>query len=247
MGNEVRKPKVTAVVLLALISVLPIVIYLLSPNSPFTCVFISVYTVAAFVTAYLSTMKKGSISLNPLNLPAVGANIVCIAHGGYARVCTDNDLDMLIGLGACVLLFCIGLAVNHFRKNKDISKPYHKLLLLFFCLLTVSSCVSFVNIAFDKSEPITVKTQVVQRREYRGSYDFVVTSDEKAYNADLSEQTLFVSKKAFESYEEGDTAWISVKKGALDISYCRFIPDGDTGESIWEKYSGPFGRFGHDK
>ncbi|MGN1444496.1 MAG: hypothetical protein ACI4XE_11680 [Acutalibacteraceae bacterium] len=246
MENEIKKTKVTSVVLLVLVSILPIIIYMLVPNSPFTCVFVSVYTVAAFATAYLSTMKKGSIALNPLNLPAVGANIVCIAHGGYAQVCTDNDLDKLIGLAACGLLFCIGLVVNHFRKNKDISKPYHKLLLLFFCLLTVSSCVSFINIAFDNSEPITVKTQVVQHRAYSVSYELVVTSDEKAYNADLSVQTLNVNKKAHEYYEDGDTVSVSVKKGALGISYCRFIPEDYTGESVWEKYSGPFGRFGHD-
>lgn len=234
MENEVRKPKVTATVLLAVVSVLPLLVYMLSPNTPFTCVFVSVYTAVAFVSAYLSTMKKGTLLLNPLNLPAVGVHIVCLAHGGYAQVCVDSDLDTLIGLVACGMLFCIGLGVNHLRKSKDISKPHHKLLLLFFCLLTVSQCVFFVNTAFDNSEPITVKTQVESLHEVKGSYNLTVTSDEKAYNADLSVQTLNVSKKAYEYYEEGDTVWVSVKKGALGISYCRFVEDGYTGESIWE-------------
>lgn len=235
MENKVRKPKVTAVILLALISVLPIVIYLLSPNSPFTCVFVSVYTVAAFVTAYLSTMKKGNLITNPLNLPAVGALVACVPHLLYADFCLTKfwvlGIFMFYGLWAVMTI-----GVNILNRGKGMSNLYHKLIILLAFFFAMGCCTFLINTAFDKSEPVTVEAEIIKRRTTQSGRNsrFLVSSDETPYGASLNSLIVSVSEQAYEDFEEGDTVPVSVKKGALGIHYCRFVEDGYTGESVWE-------------
>ena len=90
MEAKVRKSKFKTVVLPVLISFLPVFVYMLFGNTPLTGVFVPVYTVAAFVLAFVSTAKKGTVLTNPCNLPAVGALIVCASHLLYADICMSR-------------------------------------------------------------------------------------------------------------------------------------------------------------
>lgn len=91
--------------------------------------------------------------------------------------------------------------------------------------------------AFDKSEPITVSTQIVGTWTSRsaGSFRFLVSSDERPYGTSLNSLIVKVSEQAYEDFEKGDTVSVSIRKGAFGIHYCRFVEDGYTGESIWEE------------
>lgn len=235
MENKVRKSKFKTVVLPVVISFLPVFVYLLFGNTPFAGTFISVYTLAAFVLAYFSTAKKGTLMLNPFNLPAVGGFIAAISHLQYADICMSRFwiLGIFIFYGFWAVT---AIGINLFNYDKGVSKRYHKLVIVVAFFFAVSCCTFLVNTAFDKSEPITVEAQIIARRttQSRSSSRFLVSSDERPYGASLNSLIVSVSEQAYEDFEEGDTVSVSVRKGALGINYCRFVEDGYTGESIWD-------------
>ncbi|MGN1194850.1 MAG: hypothetical protein ACI4SB_05160 [Acutalibacteraceae bacterium] len=235
METEVKKSKIKTVVLPVFVSFLPAFVYLFAPNTPFTCVFVSVYTVAAFVLAYFSTVKKGTLILNPFNLPAVGGFIAVISHLLYADICMSRFwiLGIFIFYGFWAVT---AIGINLFNHDKGVSKQYHKLVIVVAFFFAVSCSSFLVNTAFDKSEPVTVRAEIIRPWAARtgGSYRFLVSSDERPYGASLKSLIVNVSEQAFEDFEKGDTVLVSVKKGALGINYCRFVEDGYTGESIWE-------------
>lgn len=235
MENKVRKSKFKTVVLPVVISFLPVFVYLLFGNTPFAGTFISVYTLAAFVLAYFSTAKKGTLMLNPFNLPAVGGFIAAISHLQYADICMSRFwiLGIFIFYGFWVVT---AIGINLFNHDKGVSKRYHKLVILLAFFFATGCCTFLVNTAFDKSEPITVEAQIIARRttQSRSSSRFLVSSDERPYGASLNSLIVSVSEQAYEDFEEGDTVSVSVRKGALGINYCRFVEDGYTDESIWD-------------
>ena len=235
MENKVRKSKFKTVVLPVVISFLPVFVYLLFGNTPFAGTFIPVYTLAAFVLAYFSTAKKGTLMLNPFNLPAVGGFIAAISHLQYADICMSRFwiLGIFIFYGFWAVT---AIGINLFNHDKGVSKRYHKLVIVVAFFFAVSCCSFLVNTAFDKSEPITVEAQIIARRttQSRSSSRFLVSSDERPYGASLNSLIVSVSEQAYEDFKEGDTVSVSVRKGALGIYYCRFVEDGYTGESIWE-------------
>lgn len=235
METEVRKSKFKTVVLPVVVSFLPACVYMLFGNTPLTGVFVPVYTLAAFVLAYFSTMKKGSLILNPFNLPAVGSLIAVISHLLYADICMSRF--WLLGIFIFYGFWAVtAIGINLFHHDKGVSKRYHKLIIVVTFFFAVSCCSFLVNTAFDKSEPVTARAEIITRRIGRstGNCGFLVSSDEKPYGASLNSLIVNVSDQAYEDFETGDTVSVSVKKGALSISYCRFVEDGYTGESIWE-------------
>lgn len=233
METEVRKSKFKTVVLPVAVSFLPAFVYILFPNTPFAGVFVSVYTVAAFALAYFSTMKKGTLLLNPLNLPAVGVLIAVISHLLYADICMSrfwiSGIFIFYGFWAVMTI-----GINLFNHDKGVSKRYHKLVIVVASFFAVSCCCFMINTAFDKSEPVTVRAEIIRSWDRRGNCRFLVSSDEKPYGASLNSLIVNVSAQAFEDFEKGDTVLVSVKKGALGINYCRFVEEGYTGESIWQ-------------
>ncbi|MCI6771470.1 MAG: hypothetical protein MR567_05845 [Oscillospiraceae bacterium] len=235
METEVKKSKLKTVVLPALISFLPVFVYLLFGNTPFAGVFVSVYTLAAFVLAYFSTAKKGTLMLNPFNLPAVGGFIAVISHLQYADICMSRfwiqGIFIFYGFWAVT-----AIGINLFNHDKGVSKRYHKLVIVVAFFFAVSCCSFLVNTAFDKSEPVTARAEIIRTWAARsgGNHRFLVSSDERPYGASLKSLIVNVSEQAFEDFEKGDTVSVSVRKGALGINYCRFVEDGYTGESIWD-------------
>ena len=125
--------------------------------------------------------------------------------------------------------------INLFNHDKGVSKRYHKLVIVVAFFFAVSCCSFLVNTAFDKSEPVTVKAEIIRTWAARsgGNHRFLVSSDERPYGASLKSLIVNVSEQAFEDFEKGDTVSVSVRKGALGINYCRFVEDGYTDESIW--------------
>lgn len=235
METQVKKTKFKTVVLPVLISFLPVFVYMLFPNTPFTCVFISVYTLAAFVTAYLSTAKKGTLITNPFNLPAVGALIACTSHLLYADLCLTRF--WVLGIFVFYVLWAVmTIGVNILNHGKAVSGLFHKLVILLAFFFAMGCCAFLINTAFDKSEPVTVEAEIITRRTTQSGDNsrFLVSSDERPYGASLNSLIVKVSGQAYEDFENGDTVSVSVKKGALGIHYCRFVEDGYTGESIWE-------------
>lgn len=235
METEVKKSRFKTVVLPVMISFLPVLVYMLFGNTPFAGVFVPVYTLAAFVLAYFSTMKKGTLMLNPFNLPAVFALIACASHLLYAELCLSRF--WVLGVFVLYVLWAVmTIGVNILNRGKAVSGLFHKLVILLALFFATGCCTFLVNTAFDKSEPITVEAQIIARRttQSRSSSRFLVSSDERPYGASLNSLIVSVSEQAYEDFEEGDTVSVSVKKGALGINYCRFVEDGYTGESIWE-------------
>lgn len=218
-----------------LISFLPLFVYMLFPNTPFAAVFVTVYTLASFILAYVSTVKKGVLLTNPMNLPAVFALIACASHLLYAELCMSRF--WILGVFVLYVLWAVmTIGVNIFNRGKAVSGLFHKLVILLAFFFATGCCTFLVNTAFDQSEPITVEAQIIARRttQSRSSSRFLVSSDETPYGASLSSLIVSVSEQAYEDFEEGDTVSVSVKKGALGIHYCCFVEDGYTGESIWE-------------
>lgn len=236
MEAKVRKSKFKTVVLPVLISFLPVFVYMLFGNTPLTGVFVPAYTVAAFVLAFVSTAKKGTVLTNPCNLPAVGALIVCASHLLYADICMSRY--WILGIFIFYGFWAVGtIGVNLFDRGKGVSKRYHKLIIAAAFFFAVSGCTFLADTAFDKSEPITVSTQIVGTWTSRsaGSFRFLVSSDERPYGTSLNSLIVKVSEQAYEDFEKDDTVSVSVRKGAFGIHYCRFVEDGYTGESIWEE------------
>lgn len=235
MEAEVKKSKLKTVVLPALTSFLPVFVYMLFGNTPFTGVFVPAYTLAAFILAYFSTMKTGTLMLNPFNLPAVGGLIAVISHLLYADICMSRFwiLGVFIFYGFWAVT---AIGINLFHHDQGVSKRYHKLVIVAAFFFAVSCCSFLVNTAFDKSEPVTVRAEIIRSWSARsgGNHRILVSSDERPYGASLNSLIVNVSEQAFEDFEKGDTVSVSVKKGALGINYCRFVEDGYTRESIWE-------------
>lgn len=235
METQVKKSKFKTVVLPVLISSLPLFVYMLFLNTPFAAVFVTVHTLAAFILAYVSTVKKGVLLTNPMNLPAVGALIACASHLLYAELCLSRFwvLGIFVSYGLWAVMT---IGVNIFDCGKAVSGLFHKLVILLAFFFAMGCCTFLINTAFDKSEPVTVEAEIITSRatQSRSSFRFLVSSDERPYGASLNSLIVSVSEQAYEDFEEGDTVPVSVKKGALGIHYCRFVEDGYTGESIWE-------------